>query len=193
MPDRNVSDTSEESDVKEKPKKRSRLKFIFILLFLLVLIVGTLGGAYWWFFLRSGSLGFSELLGGDKEITETEGQQSASKQNDNTKDAPLAPQPVLKPVTLPPFTVNLSDSSGKKYLRVGIDVELSTQDAIKILEAQGPRVRDAIILLLSSKTSADLVSAEGKVILKNEIADRLNQILGAPRVVRIYFTDFVIQ
>ena len=33
----------------------------------------------------------------------------------------------------------------------------------------------------------------GKVLLKGEVAARLNQILGAQRVIRVYFTDFVVQ
>ena len=31
------------------------------------------------------------------------------------------------------------------------------------------------------------------MLLKNEVAARLNQILGTPRVIRIYFTEFVVQ
>ena len=34
---------------------------------------------------------------------------------------------------------------------------------------------------------------EGKVLLKAEVASRLNQILGGPYVVRVYFTEFVVQ
>ena len=48
-------------------------------------------------------------------------------------------------------------------------------------------------MLLSSKSYADLSPAENKLMLKNEIVDRLNQILGGPKVTRAFFTDMVIQ
>jgi flagellar FliL protein len=56
-----------------------------------------------------------------------------------------------------------------------------------------PKVRDAINLLLSSKTYADLATMESKILLKNEIVERLNQILGGSKVTRVYFTEIVIQ
>lgn len=74
-----------------------------------------------------------------------------------------------------------------------MEVEVSTPDAVRELDAQAPKVRDAIIILLSGKTYAELSTADGKMLLKNEVAARLNQILGTPRVVRIYFTEFVVQ
>ena len=42
-------------------------------------------------------------------------------------------------------------------------------------------------------TNITHVTWHSKLLLKNEVADRLNQILGAPRVTRVYFTEFVIQ
>jgi len=48
-------------------------------------------------------------------------------------------------------------------------------------------------MLLSSKTSEELSTLEGKILLRKEIVDRLNQALGQATVARVYFTDFVIQ
>ena len=55
------------------------------------------------------------------------------------------------------------------------------------------RIRDAVIMLLAGKTYNDISSPDGKVLLKAEVAARLNQILGAQRVIRVYFTDFVVE
>ena len=63
----------------------------------------------------------------------------------------------------------------------------------ELLEANKAKVRDALLLLLSSKTSQDLATLEGKILLRKEIVDRLNQALGQAKVARVYFTDFVIQ
>ena len=103
------------------------------------------------------------------------------------------PRPATSMATLPSVMVNLADAAGDRYLRVGMEVEVSTPDAVRELDAQAPKVRDAIIILLSGKTYAELSTADGKMLLKNEVAARLNQILGTPRVIRIYFTEFVVQ
>jgi flagellar FliL protein len=56
-----------------------------------------------------------------------------------------------------------------------------------------PQLRDAIITLITNKTSEDLITAEGKIILKDEIKQRANQILGEGTVLNVYLTDFVMQ
>ena len=63
----------------------------------------------------------------------------------------------------------------------------------KQLAHQEPLIDDAIIALLSSKTTSDIASPEGKAVLKQEIRESLNNILGGERVVNVYFTQFVIQ
>ena len=93
---------------------------------------------------------------------------------------------------LPPITVNISDPSGRRYLKLGMEVEVNA-DVSAALQANSPRIRDAIIMLLAGKTFGDISSPDGKVLLKAEVAARLNQILGAQRVIRVYFTDFVVE
>lgn len=95
-------------------------------------------------------------------------------------------------VPLPSVKVNLADPAGRRYLTVGLEVELN-EDLTAQIQQQAPRVRDAVILLLAAKTYGDVATPEGKVILKGEIAARLNQILGGQRVIRVYFTDFVVE
>ena len=202
------------SDGAAPPKKRSRFKVI-MLISSLVLLLGAGGGAgYWWLFMRPDATGFAGLFSSSEESgtpaqTQDGGAAAQTGSSHGDKNAGTAgsgsgsggsgsggsvsPAPLIKPVPLPSLTVNLADPPGDRYLKIGLEVEFSAPDAIAGLQNQSARVRDAIILLLSSKTVAELTSAEGKVLLKNEIAARLNQILGAPRVVRIYFTEFVIQ
>lgn len=93
---------------------------------------------------------------------------------------------------LPPITVNLQDPNGRRYLKLGLEVEVNS-DVSAQLKANSSRIRDAIIMLLAGKSYGDVATPDGKVLLKAEIAARLNQILGAQRVVRVYFTDFVVE
>ena len=96
-------------------------------------------------------------------------------------------------VSLPTFVVNLADPLGRRYLKLTVDVEMRDIDAAEKLSKNEPKVRDAIILLLSSKTFADLSSIENKMALKDDIVKRLNQIVGGSNVLRVYFTEMVVQ
>lgn len=187
------------------PRKRSRVK-LYMMLGSLLLVLGTAGGAGYWLFFKQANFSVSELVGGlfggTSEEKTAEGApaggaeggatQGGAQSTDSAKSS-SANKGVPRPVPLPDLTVNLADPGGMRYLKIGMDVEFTTADAAQELTAQNARVRDAIILLLSSKTVAELSTAEGKVLLKNEVAARLNQILGAPKVVRIFFTNFVFQ
>lgn len=172
-------------------KRSGKFKIILIILILLVLLIG---GAisFWWFQLREP--GDPVKPGGASARPAAEasqpGEASAAGQNAPATDMP---RPVVNNVALPTVMVNLADAAGDRYLKVGMEVEVSAPEAIQEIQAQTAKIRDAIIILMSSKTYADLATTEGKMQLKNEVAARLNQILGTPRVVRIYFTEFVVQ
>jgi flagellar FliL protein len=99
----------------------------------------------------------------------------------------------LNTATFEPFVVNLSDPAGNRYIRLTLDVEVISPEVIKELEAQNPRIRDAMIMLLSSKTYTELSTQAGKLRLKNEILDRINQLLGGPKITRAFFQDLVVQ
>lgn len=96
-------------------------------------------------------------------------------------------------VTLPTFVVNLADPLGRRYLKLSMDVEVADEQTAQQLQSSEAKVRDAIILLLSSKSFQDLSSMENKIMLKKEIVERLNQVLGGPKVRRVYFTEMVVQ
>lgn len=64
-----------------------------------------------------------------------------------------------------------------------------------LFEKRKPMVHDAVIRVLSSKKSTDVITVEGKEQLKQELIEAINEALGmeeAP-VVNIYFTEFIIQ
>ena len=57
-----------------------------------------------------------------------------------------------------------------------------------------PAIRDAVITNLSSKTSAELASAAGKELAKEQISNDINSILAGEReVLRVSFGQFIIQ
>jgi len=96
-------------------------------------------------------------------------------------------------VPLPTFLVNLADPLGRRYLKLGVEVEVRDEEAAAALTKYEAKVKDTLLLLLSSKTYDSLSTMKAKVELKQEIADRLNQIMGNGSVLRVYITEMVIQ
>ena len=195
----------------ENPKKKSKLKkIIIILVILLVSVAGIIGG---FLFFNRGALPFlgnssgetkqeevvnaSENPAPDQAAKGAEGEkaQGGAESGDGSPrlirqtDLPRSTGMVLP---LPPVTVNLFDDSGNRYLKLSMEVE-ANGDISAALKSQEARIRDAIIMLLAGKRLNDLARPEGKVMLKAEVANRINQILGEQRIVRVFFTDFVVQ
>ncbi len=95
--------------------------------------------------------------------------------------------------SIPPFVVNLADPLGRRYLKLSLDIEVKNQAILEKTEKALPRIKDALLLLLSSKSYGELASMEDKIVLKNEILSRLGQIVGNGKVINVYFTEFIVQ
>ena len=126
-------------------------------------------------------------------------------------------------VDLGDFILNLCDEAQKKYLKVNVAIEVTQKEtdfpkeepakasgghghgaapapvdpmeAIqKEMNQYKPAIRDAVITNLSSKTSAELASAAGKELAKEQISNDVNSILAGEReVLRVSFGQFIIQ
>jgi flagellar protein FliL len=149
------------------PKKKGLLKWILVGVAVLVLLGG--GGAGY------------VLLTSPKEP------ESA----DNSTQAPKAMQSRM--ISVQPFVVNLADPLGRRFLKVSMDVELADERAVAEINQAMPKVKDTILLLLSSKSYSDLSKMEDKLVLKEELVDRVGQVIGQGKVINVYFTEFVIQ
>jgi flagellar FliL protein len=106
-----------------------------------------------------------------------------------------AQQVVVQPVIqdMETFLVNLSDPSGKRYLKVTMKAKLSGPPVAAEFTQRIPELRDIILTLLSSKEFADIARPEDKAILKQELLAELNRVLKQGQVQDIYFTDFLVQ
>jgi flagellar FliL protein len=95
---------------------------------------------------------------------------------------------------LEPFVVNLVDPAGKRFLKLTLAVDIKEEKTKKEIESRLPQIRDAILLLLTSKGYNDIAQVAGKLRLRNDILRIINQALGASgQVHAVYFTEFVIQ
>lgn len=95
-----------------------------------------------------------------------------------------------------PFVVNLADPGSRRYLRMNLSIALKKPaEDEPLLQARMPQLRDAVLLLLSSKTAAQLQGPEGKTALRQELIEQVNQVLTKKKKVvkNLYFTEFLIQ
>lgn len=81
-------------------------------------------------------------------------------------------------VTLDPFVVNLADRDQERYAQVGVVLELDGKDASQRISEHMPVVRNAVLLLISSKRADDLIPREGKERLADEIRGAAAKAIG---------------
>ena len=101
------------------------------------------------------------------------------------------PDFIGKLIPLEQFLVNLSGARGQKLVKVNMELEVSNDDVQKEIEKSKPKIRDIIIILLSSKSYEQVATAEGKDALREEIRDHVNLFLTKGQIKRVYFTEFI--
>lgn len=166
----------ESQEAQDKTQKGGKWKWIAII----ALLVGLLGGGGYFAFITLYSSGQGKPAG--QNATQAGGGNGSASKRVGTEM-----------VSLPTLLVNLADPLGKRYLKITVDVEVKGKEAASQIQSDMPKIKDALILLLSSKTFEELSSVENKYQLKKEIVERLNQILGQSVVRRVYFTEFIVQ
>lgn len=94
---------------------------------------------------------------------------------------------------LEPFVVNLADPKGKRYLKVKIELELEAATSVEKATKVAPKLRDMVIMMLTSLSFEEVMTPEGKIGIRDELLERFNQIMRPDRIKNIYFTEFVVQ
>jgi flagellar basal body-associated protein FliL len=105
--------------------------------------------------------------------------------------APVEP-PVKATVALGPVVVNLNGEA-KRYLRVGVSLGLPAPTDAKEIDEHKSQLLDLFISVFSSAEVETLTSDEGKASIKEDLLSRMREELHLKKVLRVYFTEFVIQ
>ena len=139
------------------PPKAKGKKMLVIIVAVVLLLV--LGGGGWFFFLRHPA-------------------------TEDGEDAAPAAHAAVKPGTPPVFlpmdnmVVNLADEGGEKFAQVGITIAVVDQHTSDAVKANLPTIRSAVLLLISQRTSDELLTKEGKQKLAHEILREVSTPLG---------------
>jgi flagellar FliL protein len=106
--------------------------------------------------------------------------------------------------------INLADPGGRRYLKVGIVLEFAPHDTAWYsmaneqraelqalfeteMGSKQPVIEDLVISIISSKSFEQVYTLEGKEGLRQEIINRINQLLPTQLVMYVYFNEFVVQ
>ena len=171
-----MAEETEEIMEGEEPKKGGNLKLIIIIVAVLAILGG--GGVFAWFKFIAPAIGVGEE-------TVKEEKQKTDSDSEETGAGAMFP--------LQSFILNLSGEGGKRFLKLTIELEMSNTALSNEITANLPKIKDSILILLSSKTFKDIYTVEGKFKLRDEITARINRFLVTGQVRSIYFTEFVIQ
>ncbi len=183
-------DIAIEGEAPAKSKKKLVVIIGISVLLLAVLGAGGFFGYKWWMGKKAAA------AGGDNATVQTadaHGEKKAEGKDDKKDDKKGAASGAGDLVSIPPFLVNLADPQGRRYLKLALDVEVRDKAAADELNKSMPKIKDSLILLLSSKTYEDLASIENKILLKKEIVERMTLVVGEQKVMRVYITEIVIQ
>lgn len=164
------------ADANAETPKKGKGKLIAIAI-VAVLLLGGGGGAAWFFLLKP-----------PPESADGEAAPAEKSKKEKKAEGP----PVYVPFD--PFTVNLQPDG--RFLQTTFTVQVGTQeDATKMKEVL-PAIRGQVLLLLSAKTDAEMLTLEGKNQLAEEIKTIAEMRHGEKttfEILGVHFNSFILQ
>jgi len=91
------------------------------------------------------------------------------------------------------LTVNIAGTQGTRYLKVSFNVEGKNAAANEKIDRRYQELVDASITILSSLTMPDLDNPGSKAVVRGRLIAAFNDLLKAPLVEQVFFSDFVVQ
>ena len=137
------------------PKGGGSKKLIIILAAVLVLVL--VGGGAAFMLLKK-----KPVEDGEDGVEATESQAPKAKTKPKSDHPPTF-------VPLDPFTVNLADKDVDRFAQIGITLEVEDPKFAEQIKAYMPAIRSNVLMVLSHKTAAELLTREGKQKLAREI------------------------
>ncbi len=156
-----------ESPHEPKPSEKGKLK-LWVILGGVLLLIGSVG-----FLTRN-------YLAGNY------GSSAASNEAEKVKST----------MNLDSFLVNLADPDATRFIKVTFRLGLNENrlgEQLKDDPVVLAATRDAIISCLSTRTSDELLSMEGKEQLKRDIRTVVSKVIPRGKVIEVYIMDFVVQ
>lgn len=189
-------------------KPKSKLMLIIIIA---VVVLGGGGGAF--FYMKRSKAGEVEAEKAKKEAKEKKAKAeeeeevaAESEGEGSTVEKEGKPKSKLNKISLPddsevkkvielqPFIVNLADNENTRYLRMTVSLGVGeSKGEEKPDQLLVTRVRNAMLALLTTKKSEEVLSPEGKNQLRKDLLRAARAAVEEPKIEAIYITDFIVQ
>lgn len=202
-----------------EPAKKSGKKLIVIIAVVVLLAAGGGGFFYWKSSTASAETSSKskkakaddESEDEDSEDKDAEDEDSAEKESGDAKSGDEGEEPkkkkdtgikaslpadeeVANVVDMPPFVVNLADTESARYLRIAVSLGIGEGESeAKPDPLFTTRVRNALLAVLMTKTSTEILTPEGKLALRKELLKAAKAASDEPKVEAVYITEFIVQ
>ena len=198
-----MSETEKENTTPNEtnqPKKKKGKLFLILGLIVVLLAGGAVGSFYFWS--RSSAAAAEKTESKDKEKKSNskksadENGEEKSEKSDNPASLENAlpdDEDVKHIVELQPFIVNLADAESARYLRMTVSLGMGEAEGEKPDPLFLTRVKNAMLAVLTTKKSEDVLTVEGKAKLRQELLKAAQAASAKPHVEAIYITDFIVQ
>ena len=97
----------------------------------------------------------------------------------------------------PAIIVNFPVRGRQRYLQAELTLMTRETDVIEAIELHMPMIRNALVLQFGGQVYADLQTAEGKELLRQQALEKIQNILqqeiDKPGIEQVLFTNFVMQ
>ncbi|MFY9227558.1 MAG: flagellar basal body-associated FliL family protein [Blastocatellia bacterium] len=193
-----------------EPAKKPANKIVLILITIIVLLVAGGGGAFFYITRVKANDNTAKGEGSNKE----KNSKSEDEDEDEWEDEDLTAIPdekskkskavaLLLPkdkavkhvIELQPFILNLADTDESRYLRLAVSVGLGgdVNPEEKPNSLFIARLRNALLAVLMTKSSTDVLSIEGKVALRKELLKAAKKVVDQPEIETVYITELIVQ
>jgi flagellar FliL protein len=147
----------------DAPAKKGSKKLVIIIAVVLLLVLGGGGAAF--FMMKKKADAEAEAEDG------ADGGGHAKAAAHAPEHKAKLPDPGHPPTYIPldPFIVNLADRENEKYAQIGMTLQVDDPKFAEQMKGYMPAIRNAILMILSHKTSAELLDRDGKDKLAEEV------------------------
>lgn len=103
-----------------------------------------------------------------------------SRNHEGDEEHESASAPAVVPTFLPldNMVVNLADPGGERFVQLGITLELQDDKTASLVKQYLPSIRSGVLMLVSQRSSEELLLREGKEKLAAEIREEVSRPLG---------------
>ena len=103
-----------------------------------------------------------------------------SRNHEGDEEHESAPAAAVVPTFLPldNMVVNLADPGGDRFVQLGITLELQDDKTASLVKQYLPSIRSGVLMLVSQRSSEELLVREGKEKLAADIREEVSRPLG---------------